>query len=230
MAWRFSDLVVDGELDNTVRGRVAGWIRLDGRAEPLVLDLRGDCHPDLAGWRFRIVRVDPVPPWAEPVDISQLSTEQFGETGDITADQVLRHYDCPVDELLARIRADEPPPTQWRKALYLEWYSDRNGRIVIQDTRLSVERVGERAFELTNEDLRRKEREAQDRLDDLRSEGLICEDDGSGIIWMRNEGADPNDPASDELRFFLDEQQREIDRAIQESLDDSPEKGEPPLF
>jgi hypothetical protein len=146
MAWRISELVEGGELDNTVKGRVTGWIRLTGRGEPLRLDLRGDCHPDLAGWRFRILRVDPVPAWAEPVDIGDLSTDQTGDVGDITADQLLRHYDCPVEELLARIRAGEPPPTELRKALYLEWYSQRNGRCVIQDTRLGVERLGERAI------------------------------------------------------------------------------------
>ena len=30
-----------------------------------------------------------------------------------------------------------------------EWYSNRNGRVVIQSTRLAVERIGDRAFELT---------------------------------------------------------------------------------
>ena len=38
-----------------------------------------------------------------------------------------------------------------RKCLYLEWFSHRNGRVVIQSARLAVERLGERAFELTQE-------------------------------------------------------------------------------
>ena len=33
--------------------------------------------------------------------------------------------------------------------LYLEWFSHGNGRVVMQSTRLAVERIGERAFELT---------------------------------------------------------------------------------
>ena len=78
-----------------------------------------------------------------------MATEQIGEAGDILADQILRHIDCPVSELLARIRAGEPPPTDLRPALYLEWYSDRNGRVVIQATRLGVERLGSRTFEST---------------------------------------------------------------------------------
>jgi hypothetical protein len=222
MAWRFTDLVEGGEIDNTVRGRVTGWIRLTGCAEPLSLDLQGDCHPDLAGWRFKIVRVDPVPLWAEPVDIDGLATEQVGRAGDITADQLLKHFDCPVEELLARIRAGEPPPTQWRKALYLEWYSDRNGRVVIQSTRLGVERVGERAFELTEEDLRRKEQEARRQLEELREQGFVFEENELGVMFYRKEDADNDDPESDELRSYLDQQAEDIDRAIQDSLDEPP--------
>jgi acyl-CoA reductase-like NAD-dependent aldehyde dehydrogenase len=69
----------------------------------------------------------------------------------MTADQVLQHFDCSIDEFLKLHREGNPPPTTLRKALYLEWYSNRNGRVVIQSTRLSVERIGERAFELSDE-------------------------------------------------------------------------------
>jgi hypothetical protein len=225
MAWRISDSVVDGELDNTVKGRVTGWIRLSGRPDPLALDLEGDCHPDLAGWRLRIVRLDPVPPWADPVDLSRVFAEQMGHTGDITADQLLRHYDCPVEELLARIRAGEPPPTQYRKALYLEWFSQRNGRVVIQDTRLGVQRIGQRAFELTEEDLRRKEEEARRQIEELRKQGFIIEEDQSGITFFRREQPDA-DGESEDLQSYLDQRTQDIDRAVQESLDDQPEGDE----
>jgi hypothetical protein len=227
MAWRFTDLVEDGELDNTVKGRVTGWIRLTGRAEPLRLDLNGDCHPDLAGWRFRIVRVDPVPSWAEPVDITGLATDQTGDAGDITADQLLRHYDCPVDELLARIRAGEPPPTQWRKALYLEWYSERNGRCVIQSTRLAVERLGERAFELTEDDMRQKEAEAKRQLEELRRQGWVIEENELGFTFYRRDNAE--DDGSDDLQSYLDRQAQDIERAIQDSLDEDGGDGDAPF-
>ena len=217
MAWRISDLVLDGEIDNTRKGRVVGWLRLSDRTELLRLQLRGDCHPDLAGWRFRVVRVDPVPKWAEEKNADGLSTDQSGEAGDITADQVLRHFDCPVDELLARIRAGEPPPTEWRKALYLEWYSDRNGRVVIQSTRLGVERLGERAFELTAEDLRRKADEAQRELDELRRQGVIIDDDLPGVTLIRMADPEGDDPIAEDLQANLDQQTRDLDRSIQDS-------------
>jgi hypothetical protein len=151
MAWRPTEWVLEGELDNTTQGWTVGWIRLQDRDEPLRLKLAGNCHPDLAGWKFRIVRTDPSaePPRAPNYD--GIATDQSGTIGDMTADQVLQHFDCSIDEFLKLHREGNPPPTTLRKALYLEWYSNRNGRVVIQSTRLSVERIGERAFELSDE-------------------------------------------------------------------------------
>ena len=221
MAWRITDLVMEGEIDNTQRDRVVGWIRLSNRTEPLRLDLSGDCHPDLAGWRFRVVRVEPVPAWADETNADEMSTDQTGEAGDITADQLLQHCDCPVDELLARIRAGEPPPMDLRKALYLEWYSERNGRVVIQSTRLAVERLGERAFELTEADLRRKAEAAQQELDELRRQGFIIEEVAPGITSIGRTDSDDEEMEPDDLQSYLDQQTRDLDRSIQESNNDS---------
>ena len=49
MAWRFDEHILRGEIDNRTRGRVTGRLWLSGVAQPLILDLRGDCHPDLRG-------------------------------------------------------------------------------------------------------------------------------------------------------------------------------------
>ena len=48
MAWRIDKAVVRGELDNRVRGRVTGRIWFVERAEPVVLELQGNCWRDLA--------------------------------------------------------------------------------------------------------------------------------------------------------------------------------------
>ena len=152
MAWRPSDWVLDGELDNTTLGWTIGWVRLLDRDEPLRLKLAGNCHPDLAGWKFRIVRLDPIPDWVDPPDYTGIATDQSGTIGDVTADQMLQHHECSSEEFVRRSYAGEHPPTTLRKALYLEWFSRRNGRVVIQCTRLAVERIGERTFELTEEE------------------------------------------------------------------------------
>ena len=119
--------------------------------EALQLKLAGNCYPDLAGWKFRIVRTDPIPDWVDVPDYDGIATDQSGTIGDVTADQVHHHYECSVEEFVRRLHDGDPPPSTLRKALYLEWFSNRNGRVVIQDTRLAVERIGERAFELTEQ-------------------------------------------------------------------------------
>ncbi len=77
---------------------------------------------------------------------------------------MLKHFDCSIDEFLTRHRAGNPPPTTLRKALYLEWYSHRNGRVVIQTTRLAVERIGERAFELTDAEWSEQAKQNQEEI------------------------------------------------------------------
>jgi hypothetical protein len=164
MAWRPTEWVMEGELDNTTPGWTVGWIRLEGRAEPLRLKLAGNCHPDLAGWRFRIVRTEPSVDRDEPIDYSGIATDQSGTIGDVTADQDVRHYECSTKEFVRRCREGPPPPTTLRKALYLEWFSHHNGRVVIQSTRLAVERVGTRAFELTPEEWTEQARQNREEM------------------------------------------------------------------
>ncbi|MDB2687160.1 hypothetical protein N9Y42_08090 [Mariniblastus sp.] len=152
MAWRPSEWVTDGEIDNTTLGWTVGWVKIQGRDDPLRLKLAGNCHPDLAGWKFKIVRTDPIPDWAEPlILLDQIATDQSGHVGDVTADQDIKHIECSAKDFVHRTRAGEDVPTVWRKALYLEWYSNANGRCVIQSTRLAVERIGQQQFELTKE-------------------------------------------------------------------------------
>jgi hypothetical protein len=152
MAWRPSDWVLAGELDNTTPNRTVGWLRLPDREDPLQLRLVGNCHPDLAGWKFRIVRVDPIPEWAGKNPFADIATDQTGTIGDVTADQMIKHFDCSTEEFVRLSHEGQQPETAWRKALYLEWFSHKNGRVVIQSTWLSVERIGERAFVLTDEE------------------------------------------------------------------------------
>jgi hypothetical protein len=164
MAWRPTEWVLEGELDNTTRGWTIGWIRLQDRDEPLRLKLAGNCHPDLVGWKFRIVRTDPSAEPPQALDYEGIATDQTGTIGDVTADQVLKHFDCSIDEFLTLRRAGNPPPTTLRKALYLEWYSNRNGRVVTQSTRLAVERIGKRPFQLSDEEWAEQAKQNQEEI------------------------------------------------------------------
>ena len=127
MAWRFHEHILRGELDNTVRGRVTGRIWLAGIAEPITLDLRGDCAPDLAGCTLTFENPQPIPMTDAPP-----SLDQRGWVGDITASQKLKIHDVPMDEVMRLYKLHLPAPWHWANALYLEWFGERNGRVVVQ--------------------------------------------------------------------------------------------------
>src|SRR6476646_5587169 len=49
MAFRIHDSVVRGEIDNRTKGIISGKIWVEGRDQPVILNLKGNAHPDLAG-------------------------------------------------------------------------------------------------------------------------------------------------------------------------------------
>lgn len=55
MAWRPYDQLIEGELDNTVRGKVTGWMRFIGLNEKITFDLNGDFHRDIRGAKVRLI-------------------------------------------------------------------------------------------------------------------------------------------------------------------------------
>ena len=52
MAFRIDDSVVRGTIDNRTKGMVRGEIWLEGLPEPMILQLNGNAHPDVAGCLF----------------------------------------------------------------------------------------------------------------------------------------------------------------------------------
>jgi len=131
MAWRIHDCVRKGEIDNRRRGHVDGKIWLVGRDEPVTLDLSGNCSRDLAGCvvRFKNPRAKSVP--EEPVD---LAPKQTGVSGEITASRKIRVFDVPLAEALRLTKEGKAPPEHMGNCFYLEWFSEANGRVVIEST------------------------------------------------------------------------------------------------
>ncbi len=127
MAWRLEQFVEHGEIDNTVPGTTTGRIWLRGMDEPLLLALYGDCWRDLAGARLEFT--NPAP--QAGANFTALDPDQVGIIGDMTA--ALR--------VPPNARKNEPNP-QWRNALYLEWFSDVNGRVLIESTRFKLRLTG----------------------------------------------------------------------------------------
>lgn len=150
MAWRFDKCVTHGEIDNTVQGRVTGKLWLLGREQPMILDLAGDAWPDLAGCRLTFVNPNPL---SQPQYDEGLSMHQTGSVGDITASMKLKKLLVPEEEWMKALEEKRFHEVPWvlSNSLYLEWFSDRNGRVVIQTTDYKLE-VSDRCWEADEND------------------------------------------------------------------------------
>ena len=123
MAWRITEHLIEGELDNTHLGRVTGWMRFAGMKEKVTLSLKGDFHRDIRGAKVHFVG-----------DASEFSdnhkaqnamkdfcAQQTGKVGDITAGR---------------------QPVDFVGYPYFEWYSEENGRVVLELEPVQVEVIG----------------------------------------------------------------------------------------
>jgi hypothetical protein len=139
MAYRLSDYVTYGELYTTSHYGVYGFLVLRTEEEEaggdhtiVRLELTGDPDPDLQDKHICF----------EPEEGSEikyfrraehrgLQMQQYGATGTMTAQGWVRALPCSPEEYLTRARLGEPPPTEWKNHLYLEWYGP-NGRTLIE--------------------------------------------------------------------------------------------------
>lgn len=163
MGFRIHDSVVRGEIDNREKGVVRGRVWVYGRVEPLVLELSGNAHPDLAGCLLTVT--NPLPSTPHP-GLDSLHSEQRGTIGDLTASRKVRVFDIPLEEALAMIRRGERPPERLANCLYLEWFSERNGRVVIESTDYQLT-LSPPAWRLTPEENTQRAQEAEAGMKDF---------------------------------------------------------------
>lgn len=131
MAWRPYENLIEGELSNTVPGKVSGWIRFAGMEERVRLELDGDFHRDIRGAKIRFHNPTPsernkcgaLGEVREGSYMDGFSPIQTGEVGDITAGL--------------------PPHDYGSGHGYIEWYSDQNGRVVLELEPEQIEVIGE---------------------------------------------------------------------------------------
>ncbi len=137
MAYRLGAYVVYGEMYNNKGYSTHGFIALRGSSpetDTIVhLQLTGNCGPDLHGKVFRFAPAENEPEKAifSLEEHRGFQLQQIGPTGIMTAQGWVRALPCPVDEYVRRVHLGEPPPTEWKRHLYLEWFS-QNGRVVIE--------------------------------------------------------------------------------------------------
>jgi hypothetical protein len=147
MAWRIDEQVIRGEVDFRERGTVSGRIWFVGRREPVVLDLKGYPARDLAG---HLLKFSNPKPKGELGD--GFADEQRGAAGDMTASRKAKIPDIPMEEVGEYYRRKEPFPWHWGNTLYLEWYSERNGRVVIETAEFVLEVSEEASWSMSDED------------------------------------------------------------------------------
>ncbi len=128
MAWRIEAAVAHGEIDNTVEGHTTGRIWLAGRDEPLILSLDGDCWRDLAGTRLQFENPEP----QVLAEMEALDIDQAGVIGDMTASRKNKVPTVSEEKVHELYQNYLDIPHEWQNTLYLEWFSEMNGRVMIE--------------------------------------------------------------------------------------------------
>lgn len=119
MAWRPTRFLIDGVLDNSTLNKVTGWMRFAGMKEKVIFDLEGNFHRDIRGAKIRF-RCGAVNNNEEAEKyMEDFCRWQIGKVGDMTAGL--------------------PPEDYVSGQCYLEWYSNENGRVVIELEQNQVE-------------------------------------------------------------------------------------------
>ncbi len=214
MAWRIDEAVTRGEIDNTVEGRTTGRIWLAGRKDPLVLRLDGDCWRDLAGTRLKFE--NPLP--CVGPDSSALHSDQSGIIGDMTASRKNKVSTVSEAEYNRLYESGGEIPYEWRNTLYLEWFSDINGRVVIETTDYSME-VSPHEWEMD------EDAEEAQKLANLNA----MRDFMAQVIRRREPSASEMEVSNELDEFAWEERLKESDRltdAYQEVLEKYMEDGD----
>ena len=122
MAWRPTKYLKEGELDNTVPGKVTGWMQFAGMKDRVTFEVEGDFHRDIRGAKIHFTGDgrDEDPGAAQYM--KGFGSTQKGKAGDITAGM---------------------PPYDYTEGMpYIEWYSEDNGRVVVDPEPHQIDVIG----------------------------------------------------------------------------------------
>lgn len=113
MAWRPSEYLIEGILDNTTPGKVVGWMKFFGKRNRVKFDLDGDFHRDIRGAKIRF------------------HNEEYRDADPQEARKYLRAFESIQTGVVGDITAGLPPHDYGRSP-YVEWYGDDNGRVLVE--------------------------------------------------------------------------------------------------
>ena len=124
MAWRPTEYLIEGELDNTCPNKVTGWMKFAGVKDKVTFDLEGNFHRDIRGAKIHF------------------TGDAYEDSADIDSgnyfDGFARHQTGTVGDMTAGL----PPADYVSGYCYLEWYGHENGRVVIELEPVQVEVIG----------------------------------------------------------------------------------------
>ena len=122
MAWRPTHLVISGELDNSINGKITGFIKFYGLDKNVIFDLRGNFHRDIRGAKIKFHSEEYMEQDEKEAQeyMKSFYLTQTGNAGDITLG-------------LPTGKKDNGDLTyEYGSLPYFEWYSEENGRVVIE--------------------------------------------------------------------------------------------------
>ena len=147
MAWRPTEYLIEGELDNTVSGRVTGWMKFAGLEKNVMFDLEGNFHRDIRGTKIHLTGGGCGEDDEKARKYMQcFSSTQTGKVGDITAGL---------------------PPQDYVVYPYIEWYGDENGRVVLELEPDQIKVIGT-PIPACESDPVSRQKQAQNMIDFLR--------------------------------------------------------------
>ena len=98
--------------------------------------------------------------------LASLHPEQKGTIGDLTASRKVRVYDVPLQDALEMIDRKETPPEHMANSLYLEWFSERNGRVVIESADYELT-ISPPEWRMTSEENEERAKQAASGMEDF---------------------------------------------------------------
>ncbi|MEI7699062.1 MAG: hypothetical protein WCK86_04650 [Planctomycetia bacterium] len=149
MALRIEQSVLRGEIRNSRKNSVSGWLEVlkkqtqrgqtSTETAIVAISLAGNLAGEFSGkdFRFRVREHDIT--GIETALSEDFHLQQVGVMGD-SLYRMVRVPLIPTEEFLEAVRRGDAPPEEQRVSLYLEWFS-QNGRVVLEllDPRLEFD-------------------------------------------------------------------------------------------
>ncbi|WFB37423.1 hypothetical protein P3T73_06575 [Kiritimatiellota bacterium B12222] len=188
MATRIHNNVISGRIDCQTKGKITGELIIEGLDVPIKLELEGLPNPDLAGLQLHFRNPEPTIPLSQ--DLHPL---QQGRSGDITASRKHPLLDVPIEDAWELGINGLHVPQRIANILYLEWFSEQNGRVVLEIAEAELEIGGPATWQMTQDEILGQQQDMLHSLEDFSD--LLADS-------LEEDPPDPNDEDDDDAYPF----------------------------